>query len=73
MANDNGSVDRTMRNVVESLEADKNLHNVVAELAENPVNAHQAQQQNQQHNDRRHQDALNHEEPANNKSLKHHE
>lgn len=61
MVNDNGRVDKTLRNVVEELEADK-------------VNAHHAQQLNQQHNDRRHQDALNHDQPVNdNKSLNHHE
>jgi len=40
---------------------DKNLSNVVDELAQNPVNAHHAQQLQQQTNDRRHQDALNHD------------
>ncbi|MBB3113781.1 hypothetical protein FHS18_005894 [Paenibacillus phyllosphaerae] len=44
--------------------ADKNLSNVVAELEHNPVNSHQAQQLNQDQNDRRHQDALNHDEPT---------
>jgi len=42
--------------------ADKNLSNVVEDLAQNPVNSHQAQQVQQQTNDRRHQDALNHDE-----------
>lgn len=41
--------------------ADKNLSNVVEDLAENPVNSHQAQQNQQKKNDRRHQDALNHD------------
>ncbi|MFC4601795.1 hypothetical protein [Cohnella hongkongensis] len=40
---------------------DKNLSNVVEELERDPVNAHQAQQMQQQKNDRRHQDALNHD------------
>ncbi|WP_186438553.1 hypothetical protein [Cohnella terricola] len=40
---------------------DKNLSNVVEDLAQEPVNSHQAQQQRQQKNDRRHQDALNHD------------
>lgn len=43
-------------------EADKNLRNVVDSLEQTPVNSHQAQQLQQQSNDRRHQDALNHEE-----------
>ncbi|MBN2981283.1 MULTISPECIES: hypothetical protein [Cohnella] len=43
---------------------DKNLRNVVSELKDTPVNSHQAQQVQQQHNDRRHQDALNHDEPG---------
>lgn len=41
--------------------ADKNLSNVVEDLERNPVNSHHAQQQQQQSNDRRHQDALNHD------------
>lgn len=60
VANDNGM-------------ADKNLSNVVEDLAEEKVNAHHAQQLNQQHNDRRHQDALNHDQPVNDKTLKHHD
>ncbi|MBB6670186.1 hypothetical protein [Cohnella nanjingensis] len=61
MANDNGM-------------ADKNLSNVVEDLAEAPVNAHHAQQLQQKHNDRRHQDALNHDEPVKSRaSLDHHE
>ncbi|GLX71382.1 hypothetical protein [Paenibacillus glycanilyticus] len=43
---------------------DKNLSNVVDDLAQTPVNSHQAQQLNQDVNDRRHQDALNHDEPT---------
>ncbi|WP_123042733.1 hypothetical protein [Cohnella candidum] len=41
--------------------ADKNLSNVVEDLAKSPVNSHQAQQQQQDSNDRRHQAALNHD------------
>jgi len=41
--------------------ADKNLSNVVEELERSPVNSHQAQQNQQKKNDRRHQDALNHD------------
>ncbi|MBB3073267.1 hypothetical protein FHS14_006304 [Paenibacillus baekrokdamisoli] len=44
--------------------ADKNLSNVVEDLDKNPVNSHQAQQIQQDTNDRRHQDALNHDEPT---------
>lgn len=40
---------------------DKNLSNVVEDLEQTPVNSHQAQQLQQQTNDRRHQDALNHD------------
>lgn len=40
---------------------DKNLQNVVKDLEQNPVNAHHAQQLQQDTNDRRHQDALNHD------------
>ncbi|BBI30700.1 hypothetical protein [Cohnella abietis] len=40
---------------------DKNLSNVVEELEQSPVNSHQAQQVQQKKNDRRHQDALNHD------------
>jgi len=40
---------------------DKNLSNVAEDLAQNPVNSHEAQQLQQQKNDRRHQDALNHD------------
>jgi hypothetical protein len=40
---------------------DKNLQNVVEELEQDSVNSHQAQQLQQDTNDRRHQDALNHD------------
>jgi hypothetical protein len=48
--------------------SDKNLSNVVEDLEKNPVNSHQAQQIQQQTNDRRHQDALNHDKTT---DLKH--
>lgn len=41
---------------------DKNLQNVVKDLEVEAVNAHNAQQLQQNVNDRRHQDALNHDE-----------
>ncbi|SFT27457.1 hypothetical protein [Paenibacillus sp. BC26] len=44
--------------------ADKNLSNVVEDLDQNPVNSHHAQQLQQDTNDRRHQDQLNHDEPS---------
>jgi hypothetical protein len=40
---------------------DKNLQNVAKDLDVTPVNAHNAQQIQQQVNDHRHQDALNHD------------
>ncbi|MFC5648003.1 hypothetical protein ACFPYJ_02495 [Paenibacillus solisilvae] len=43
---------------------DKNLSNVAEDLDKNPVNSHHAQQLQQDTNDRRHQDALNHDEPV---------
>jgi hypothetical protein len=43
---------------------DKNLSNVVEDLERAPVNSHHAQQIQQQTNDRRHQDALNHDDPT---------
>lgn len=43
---------------------DKNLSNVVKDLEQAPVNSHHAQQLQQEHNDRRHQDALNHDKPT---------
>lgn len=39
---------------------DKNLQNVVKDLDTTAVNAHHAQQLQQDTNDRRHKDALNH-------------
>ncbi|GGG26334.1 hypothetical protein [Paenibacillus abyssi] len=47
---------------------DKNLSNVVDDLELTPVNSHHAQQLQQDSNDRRHQDALNHDKPV---DLKH--
>ncbi|WP_169751045.1 hypothetical protein [Paenibacillus beijingensis] len=44
--------------------ADKNLSNVVKDLERSPVNSHHAQQLQQDTNDARHQDALNHDEPT---------
>ena len=41
---------------------DKNLSNVVQDLNTTRVNSHHAQQLQQDRNDRRHQDALNHDE-----------
>ncbi|MEX1028842.1 MAG: hypothetical protein WDZ91_02210 [Paenibacillaceae bacterium] len=41
--------------------ADKNLQNVDKDLRKKSVNSQQAQQVQQDSNDRRHQDALNHE------------
>ncbi|WNR44606.1 hypothetical protein [Paenibacillus roseipurpureus] len=40
---------------------DKNLQNVAKDLDRNSVNSHNAQQLQQQVNDHRHQDALNHD------------
>ncbi|MDR9857677.1 hypothetical protein RJP21_29225 [Paenibacillus sp. VCA1] len=40
---------------------DKNLSNVVDDLNQTTVNSHHAQQIQQDTNDRRHQDALNHD------------
>lgn len=40
---------------------DKNLQSVAAELERDAVNSHHAQQILQDVNDRRHQDALNHD------------
>ncbi|SDS76510.1 hypothetical protein [Paenibacillus herberti] len=40
---------------------DKNLQNVVKDLEQEPVNAHNANQLQQHSQDRRHQDNLNHE------------
>jgi hypothetical protein len=44
--------------------ADKNLSNVAEDLEQTPVNSHHAQQLQQKTNDRRHQDALNHDQPV---------
>ncbi|CAM4524214.1 transposase [Paenibacillus endophyticus] len=44
--------------------ADKNLSNVVDALDIEAVNSHHAQQLQQDKNDRRHQDALNHDQPT---------
>jgi hypothetical protein len=41
---------------------DKNLQNVVKDLEVEAVNAHNAQQLQQDTNDRRHKDAMNHDE-----------
>jgi len=43
---------------------DKNLSNVIDDLAETPVNGHHAQQLQQDKNDRRNQDAINHDQPV---------
>ncbi|MCE5172162.1 hypothetical protein LQV63_23045 [Paenibacillus profundus] len=43
---------------------DKNLSGVVKDLDAAPVNSHQSQQIQQDRNDRRHQDALNHDKPT---------
>ncbi|HFL3236676.1 TPA: hypothetical protein ACG3KH_004112 [Clostridioides difficile] len=40
---------------------DKNLQNVAADLEQTVVNSHHAQQIQQDTNDRRHQDSLNHD------------
>lgn len=40
---------------------DKNLSNVVEDLAQNPVNSHHAQQLQQKSQDRRHQAQMNHD------------
>lgn len=42
---------------------DKNLQNVVKDLDKQRITSQQAQQVQQQTNDHRHQDALNHDEP----------
>jgi hypothetical protein len=44
--------------------ADKNLSNVVDALETEPVNSHHAQQLQQDKNDRRNQDAMNHDAPV---------
>jgi hypothetical protein len=50
--------------------ADKNLSNVAEDLEQAPVNSHQAQQLQQDKNDRRHQDALNHNKKTDLKHFK---
>lgn len=40
---------------------DRNIKNVIKDLKHSPVNSHQAQQIQQDTNDRRHKDALNHD------------
>ncbi|MFF2484288.1 hypothetical protein [Paenibacillus sp. NPDC058071] len=47
---------------------DKNLSNVIDDLEQNPVNAHNSQQLQQDVNDRRNKDAINHDHPT---DLKH--
>jgi hypothetical protein len=46
--------------MTEQKSRDKNLQNVNKHLQVSPVNSHQAQQLQQDTNDRRHEDALNH-------------
>ncbi|GAA4854528.1 hypothetical protein GCM10023310_36800 [Paenibacillus vulneris] len=48
---------------------DKNIQNVVKDLEHTAVNSHHAQQIQQQTNDRRHQDALNHDKPSQYESI----
>ena len=48
---------------------DKNLSNVVEDLDKTIVNSHHAQQLQQDTNDRRHQDALNHDKPSQYESI----
>lgn len=47
------------------MEPDKNLRNVVDDLEQSAVNAHHAQQLQQDTNDRRHMDAKNHDRHKN--------
>ncbi|WP_276357896.1 hypothetical protein [Cohnella caldifontis] len=49
---------------------DKNLSNVAEDLAQDPVNAHHAQQLGQKSNDRRHKDAINHDDPVDRQHFK---
>jgi hypothetical protein len=44
---------------------DKNLQNVADDLNQMGINGHNNQQMNQDSNDRRHQDALNHDKQRN--------
>ncbi|MCD1260921.1 hypothetical protein B5M42_019135 [Paenibacillus athensensis] len=48
--------------MTKSKNGDKNLQNVVKDLEQTVITSQQAQQVQQQTNDRRHQDALNHDE-----------
>ncbi|TVY09267.1 hypothetical protein [Paenibacillus cremeus] len=48
---------------------DKNLQNVVKDLDKTVVNSHHAQQLQQQTNDNRHQDALNHDSASTTPSM----
>lgn len=48
--------------MTKAVRKDKNLQNVVDKLETTAVNSHQRQQIQQDTNDRRHQDALNHDE-----------
>lgn len=50
-------------------DVDKNLQNVVKDLEKTAVTSHQAQQVQQQTNDHRHQDALNHDKTTNDSIL----
>ena len=47
------------------MKPDKNLMNVVDDLEQTPVNAHQSQQLQQNTNDRRHMDLKNHDRHKN--------
>lgn len=51
-----------MENNKKERNVDKNLQNVVKDLEQVKVNSFHAQQIQQDTNDRRHQDALNHDE-----------
>ncbi|WP_442602523.1 hypothetical protein [Paenibacillus sp. KN14-4R] len=48
--------------MTKSKSRDKNLQNVVKDLDQPNLGSHNAQQRQQQTNDRRHQDLVNHEE-----------
>jgi hypothetical protein len=50
--------------MMNSRDKDKNLRNVIEDLETAPANSHHAQQIQQDRNDRRHQDALNHDKPT---------
>ncbi|MFT9850394.1 hypothetical protein [Aneurinibacillus sp. REN35] len=51
-----------MEHKKEEKQVDKNLQNVIKDLDQIKVNSFHAQQIQQDTNDRRHQDALNHDE-----------